>query len=157
MQQHGTMGGIVQHPPTTGFALERVLHQAANFNPAVIRCLIRAEAMRAALPVKMVFTWGMSLARSGELHRVPELLYHRRIRKEALTYACLERPPEVLWRQSLDFALALMENAYPLVAEGEGIRLFGFAVDRLVRRRVYRNWLYDFGAADAVTKLRFIR
>jgi hypothetical protein len=157
MQFVGTMDGKMQHPSTTGFALQRVLQQTDRFNPAVIRCLIRADALRSSLPIKMVFTWGMSLARIGELHRVPELLYFRRIRKQGLTYTFLERPPEVLWQQSLEFALGLIANAYPLVPAEEGIRLFGFALHQLIRQRVFKEWLYDFGSADQPTQLQFVK
>ena len=157
MQLMDTMEGLIQHPSTLGFALQRILQQVDHFNPAVIRCLIRADALRYSLPIKMVFTWGMSLARVGELHRLPELLYFRRIRAKGLTYTLLERPPKVLWQQSLEFALGVIQNAYPLVPAEERVRLFGFAVDRLINRRLYRKWLYDFGKADQQIRLRFVR
>jgi hypothetical protein len=74
-----------------------------------------------------------------------------------LTYTFLERPPEVLWQQSLEFALGVMQNGHPLVRDEEAVRLFGLAVDRLINRRLYRKWLYDFGAADQDVRLRFVR
>jgi len=156
MQLLGTMDTIVKQPSTTGFALQRVLWQIENFNPCVIRCLIRADAMRAALPIKLVFTWGMALARVGELHRVPEVLYFRNIRREGLTYTLRQRPAEELWRDSLDWALGVMENVYPLVVEQERPRLFAYVVDRLINQLIQRNWLYDFGHADRATRLRFV-
>jgi glycosyltransferase involved in cell wall biosynthesis len=156
MQLYGTMDRLIQLPSTTGFALQRVLAQIDHFDPAVIRCLIRADAMRAALPIKMVFTWAMDLARLGELHRVPELLYFRHIRADSLTYTLLERPPEVMWQASMDWALGLMKSAYPLIQQQESCRLFALAAHSLINRLVHRKWLYDFETADHITRLKFV-
>jgi hypothetical protein len=123
----------------------------------VIRCLVRADAMRAALPIKLVFTWGMTLARFGELHRVPELLYFRNIRQEGLSYTLRQRPAEELWQDSLDWALGVVENVHPLISEDDHLYLFCYVVNKLINEHLQKNWLYDFTQADRTMRLKFVR
>lgn len=156
MKVVGTMEKLVQHPSCTGFALQRVLSQVRQFDGAVIRCLIRADAMRASLPIKLAATWAMSLARAGELHRVPKLLYFRRIRPESLYHTMSRRSPEEMWRASLDWALGLLEQAHPLVQREESAKLFGMIVDQLVIRQLRGKWQFDFKTAEDSDRTSFV-
>ena len=85
MQHFGAADSLLVYPSVTGFALQRVLTQIERNGPAPIRCLVRADAMRAALPIVQVGQWAVTLAAAGELHRVPEALYRRRVRPDSLS------------------------------------------------------------------------
>lgn len=148
---------IVKVKPTTGFALERVSRQIRSFNPAVIRCLVRADAMRAALPIRLAYLWGIALARAGTLIRVEEVLYFRRIRPQSLTHTMPERPAEVAMQASHDLALGIIEYAHDLIAAGEEAALAALAIEKVIVERDKRKWLYDFAAAGRERTHRFIR
>ena len=156
MKVFGTRDQIIKYPSVTGFALERVLRTITKFNPAVIRCLIRADAMRISLPIKLAATWAIALARAGELHRVPELLYFRRLRPEALSKTMLLRPPEVMWAVSLDWAMGVLEHTHPLIQKNEEAQLVSMIVDFTVNHQIRGKWQYDFTTADRPERLRFV-
>jgi glycosyltransferase involved in cell wall biosynthesis len=156
MKVFGTMRMVVKHPSCTGFALQRVMSQVHRFNPAVIRCLIRANAIRASLPIKLASTWSLALARTGELHRVPKLMYFRRIRPESLTHTMPKRSPEEMWRASLDWGLGLLEQAHPLIQREETVQLFGMVADLIVNKQIRGNWQYDFTDCDHSQRLKFV-
>ena len=65
MQHFGAADSLLVYPSITGFALQRVLTQIERNGPAPIRCLVRADAMRAALPIVQVGQWAVTLAAAG--------------------------------------------------------------------------------------------
>lgn len=156
MKCFGTRDFVVQYPSVTGFALERVLKQAANNNPAPIRCLIRASAMQAALPIKLATTWVIALASAGELHRVPEVLYFRRLRPNSEAEQILARTVPELWDASLEWGLGVLQFALPLVQDHERDRLFAMVVDQLVHRNIRSKWQFDFETADQNLRVKFV-
>jgi glycosyltransferase involved in cell wall biosynthesis len=156
MKVFGTMEQLIQHPSVTGFALQRVLAQVTQFNPAVIRCLVRASAMRASLPIRLASTWALALARAGELHRVPQLLYFRRIRPQSLTYTMRTRSAEVMWEAAMEWGLAVLEHVHPLIRRDEVVQLFSMVVDHLINRQTRGRWQYDFTNSDRAERLRFV-
>lgn len=157
MQMYGERDRLVELPSVTGFALERVLRQLTHYDPAAIRCLVRADAMRAALPITVVSTWCMAVARTGELHRVPKLMYHRHIRQRSLTFTLRERPKNDLWWDGLEWCLGALQNLSPLVPEDEALRLFAIIVDMAVIRQVRHEWQFDFSQVDRAEQVRFVR
>ena len=156
MKVFGTMESIVKLPSCVGFALQRVLTQVQHFNAAVIRCLIRADALRASLPIELASTWAFALARAGELHRVPKLLYFRRIRPESLTHTMPKRSTQEMWRASLDWGLGLLEQAHTLVQPNELAQLFGMTAEFIVNRQVRGKWQYDFTKSERAERLAFV-
>jgi len=156
MKIFGEIEHIASQRSVRGFALQRVLAQMRKPHPAAIRCLIRGDALLAALPIKLATTWLMSLARSGELHRVPELLYYRRIRPQALEYTMPKRPAGEMWRASLDWGLGVLENVSPLVGEAERAKLFAMVVKRIVRNKVPGRYKYNFAKTSRALNLRFV-
>jgi glycosyltransferase involved in cell wall biosynthesis len=156
MKVFGIRNGLIKYPSVTGFALQRVLRQVTNPDAAVIRCLIRADALRRCLPIKLASTWCLALARAGELHRVPEVLYFRRRRAEGLTNTMLLRPPQVMWAASLDWAMGVLEHTHPLIQKNEEVRLFSMIADLVVNQQIRGKWQYDFTAADRSERLRFV-
>lgn len=156
MKIYGDVNRLVQIPSATGPALERVKRQVTGYDPAVIRCLVRADAMRASLPITVVSTWCMTIARLGELQRVPKLMYYRRIRPGSLTHTLPQRPDDVLWRDALDWSLGVLQNLYPLVEAGERDGVFLMAVDYTINRRVRGKWQYDFSGPDHSAHVRFV-
>ncbi len=157
MEFFGEQERVVSRPSCRGFALERVLSVINNPNPAVIRCLIRADALKASLPIKLAATWAMSLARSGELHRVPQTLYHRRMRPEALTYTMPARPAEEMWNAALEWGLGAIEYAYPLVDPSERTRIFALVIQKLLYPKAEQRFRYNFETASHGLKLKFVR
>jgi hypothetical protein len=157
MQIFGEKNEILRQPSATGFVLERVLGQISKPSIAAIRCLIRADALRASVPIKLGATWALSLARAGELHRVPKLLYFRRSRQEALTFTMLEEPPSVKWRASLDWSLAVLENIYPLIGEEERAKLFAMIVDLATTDKIRLRLKYRFIEKSYDLKVKFAR
>ena len=155
MQCFGLRNEIIRYPSVTGFALERVLKQATKNSPVVIRCLIRAPAMRGAVPVTLASTWALALAGSGELHRVEEVLYFRRLRADSLGVQMLARTPEELWAASLEWALGFLKVAHSLVQPHELLRLFGLIAGRIVNGGVRGRWQYDFSTASPALRLQF--
>lgn len=156
MKIYGDINRDVQIPSQTGFTLERVMRQVMAYDPAVIRCLIRADAMRASLPITVVSTWCMAVARVGELHRVPKLLYYRRIRPGSLTHTLPERPAEVLWKDALDWGLGVLENIQPLIQKEEELQLFATVADMIINRRIRGKWQYDFTTLERSEQVLFI-
>jgi glycosyltransferase involved in cell wall biosynthesis len=157
MEVYGEENRIIRQPSVTGFALERVLSQVKNPNVAAIRCLIRADALKASMPIKPGSIWVISLARSGELHRLPEILYHRRIRPDSLSFTMLGEPPTVLWRASLDWGLAVLENVGALTEEGDRTKLFVMVVDYLATGKVRLKQWYNLASASYALKVKFVR
>ncbi len=156
MQIYGDIERLVRRPSESGFALERVMRQVTGYDPAVIRCLVRADAMRASLPITVVSTWCMAVARTGELHRVPKLMYYRHIRPGSLTHTLLERPKEVLWKDALDWCLGVLENVNPLIGAEERLRLFAMIVDMAVNRRIRGKWQFDLSNVERPEQVRFV-
>jgi hypothetical protein len=148
---------LIQHPSVKGFALQRVLHQLAKNNLVVIRCLVRADAMRASLPIRLATTWSLALARAGELHRVPKTLYFRRFRPDSYAAVLRAQPAELMWKDSIDWGLGVVGELHPLIQPGEETQLLLMVVDRLVNRQVVGKYQYDFAAASAEDRSRFIR
>ncbi|WP_419907893.1 glycosyltransferase family 2 protein [Hoeflea sp.] len=157
MQVYGDMEKLTQVPSQKGFALERVMfHVLTPPEPAAIRCLVRAVAMKAALPITVVHTWLMTIARLGELHRVPQLMYHRRCRPESLTFTLPERSESVLKRDALEWALGVVKNLQPLIGAGEITTLFSMVVELTINQIPRGKYQYDFRYVDRGEQLRFV-
>lgn len=157
MQVYGDIEKLTQVPSQKGFALERVMfHVLTPPEPAAIRCLVRANAMKAALPITVVHTWLMTVARLGEMHRVPKLMYYRRSRPEALTFTLPTRSETVLKQDALEWALGVMKNLHPLVGADEITRLFAAVVEWTANQIPRGKYQYDFRYVDRDEQLRFV-
>lgn len=152
MQFSGEQNRVSRTPSETGFALERVLNQAEKPTPAAIRCLIRADALRASMPIQLAVCWVLPLARAGEFHRVPELLYFRNIRKASYGNTLKGEEPMFKWRASMDWSLAVLANIRPLIDERETTRLFAWLTEMLVTNR--HSGAAKYNLADAPRKLQ---
>jgi hypothetical protein len=156
MQSFGRTQKLIEYPSLTGFALERVLTQIVKNNAAFIRCLIRADALRASLPIEQAGIWGVALARAGELHRVPKAMYHRRVYDGSLSVRMRSGPPESLRAPTLEWGLGVLAIALPLVPEREQPRLLAFIADQLVHHGPRGRFHYDFNAAGPGARLQFV-
>ncbi len=156
MKIFGERNGILRAPPVTGFALERVLAQVRNPSDAAIRCLIRADALRASLPINDARIWVLPLARAGEFHHVPKLLYFRRMRKEAVTFGWLKEPPQARWRFSMDWALAVLANVHPLIGDDERTDLFSWVVHLLATNGTKSIAKYNLADASHELQVKFV-
>lgn len=157
MQVYGDIEKLTQVPSQKGFALERVMfHVLTPPEPAAIRCLVRADAMKAALPITVVHTWLMTVARLGEMHRVPKLMYYRRCRPRSLTFTLPERSEAVLKRDALEWALGVMKNLHPLIGADEIARLFSMVVEWTVNQIPRGKYQYDFRYVGRDEQLRFV-
>lgn len=157
MRLYGEIENITRVPSQTGFALERVMfHVLTPPQPAAIRCLIRADAMRASLPITVVHVWMMTVARLGELHCVPRVLYHRRIRPNSLTFTLPQRSEAVLKRDAIDWAVGVVKNVHPLINVRETAKLFSMVVDLSINKTPRNKYQYDFRKRPREEKLRFV-
>lgn len=156
MQHFGERKELLQVPSVTGFALQRVLAQIEGNSPAAIRCLIRANAMRASLPIVQTGIWAVTLAREGELHRIPRPLYRRRVHNGALSQKYRLIPPEAKRAATLEWGLGVLDAALPVVGIGEKGRLLAFVADQLVNHRPRRRFHYDLDAAGPGARLALV-
>lgn len=156
MQHFGTRDDVVRHKSVVGFALERVLEQARRANPAAIRCLVRREAMASALPITSATTWTVAVARAGELHRIPRILYFRRGRPDSLGMQMLDMPEKEMLEFTLEYGLGVFKHAYPLVQRAEVGRLLGTIADQLVNAQIRRRWQLDFASGAPELRERFL-
>ncbi|MCU0790062.1 MAG: glycosyltransferase family 2 protein [Nitratireductor sp.] len=157
MQVYGEENRVIRRESVTGFALQRVLAQIDDPNVPAIRCLIRSEALRNSVPIHFAGTWVLSLARSGELHRVPELLYHRRSRPDALSFTMPHEPAGVMWRASLDWGTSVAANVLPLIAPGEHLKLLCLVLDRILADKVKAKLKYRFQGTTGKLRVMFIQ
>lgn len=156
MQHVGTRQDIVQHKSVTGFALQRVLEQAQRANPAVIRCLIRREAMLSALPISSATTWTIAIARFGELHRIPRVLYFRRNRANSLGMQMLRMTDDEMLAFTLEYGLGVVKYAHTLVQREELAQLLATVMDQLINAQIRKQWQFDFASADPAFRNKFI-
>jgi glycosyltransferase involved in cell wall biosynthesis len=156
MQLFGTANKIVRHKSVTGFALERVLAQARRASPAVIRCLVRSDALRASLPISLASVWTLALARAGELHRVPQVLYFRRMREDSVGARMLSRSDEEMLAATLEFSLGFMKYAHSLVQPAEHGHLLAFIVEEVVTLQTRGRYQFDFSSAPPEIRAAFI-
>jgi glycosyltransferase involved in cell wall biosynthesis len=156
MQHFGTRNDVVRHKSVVGFALERVLEQARRANPAAIRCLVRRAAMVSALPITSATTWTVAVARAGELHRIPRILYFRRNRPDSLGMQMLTMPEEEMLAFTLEYGLGVFKYAYPLVQKEEIGRLLGMIADQLVNAQIRKRWQVDFASAAPQLREKFL-
>jgi glycosyltransferase involved in cell wall biosynthesis len=157
MQVYGAEDRLIRRGSVTGFALERVLSQIDEPNVPAIRCLIRAEALRSSIPIHYAGSWVLSLARSGELHRVPELLYFRRSRPYALSFTMAREPAAVMWRASLDWGTSVVANVHPLITRGEHLKLLCLVLDRVLADKVKAKLKYSFKGTSRKLQVKFVR
>ena len=156
MQRFGKLHDIERHESVTGFALQRVLAQARRANPVPIRCLIRSDAMRFALPVSPASVWTIALARVGELHRVPKTLYFRRMREDSLGVQMLSRPESETLAATLEFSLGILKYAHPLVQTDEHGRLMAMILHQVTRLQTRGRYQFDFSSADPDMRGHFV-
>ncbi|MEQ1943483.1 glycosyltransferase family A protein [Mesorhizobium sp. VNQ89] len=156
MQHFGTRNDVVRHRSVLGFALQRVLEQAGRANPAAIRCLVRREAMLSALPITSATTWTIAVARAGELHRIPRVLYFRRNRPESLGMQMLKMPEDEMLDFTLEYALGVFRHAYPLIQKNEAAQLLAMIADQLVNAQIRKRWQVDFAAGPSELRHQFV-
>jgi hypothetical protein len=157
MQRVGTRGGVIRHKSVKGFALERVLQQGLRANPAVIRCLIRQDALRASLPINLASTWTIALASAGELHRIPQILYFRRMRDDSLGVQMLARPEAEMLDVTVEQGLGFIKYLHPLLRKDEHGRMLAMVADQLVNQQSRGHYQIDFASADPLLRDEFRR
>jgi glycosyltransferase involved in cell wall biosynthesis len=158
MQVYGEEDRLICRDSVTGFALERVLLQIDKPHVPAVRCLIRAKALRESLPIGAhAGIWLFSLARSGEFHRVPEILYFRRERTDSLAFTMPREPADVMWRASLDWATGVVANVHPLITPGEHLKLLCLVLDRVLGGKIKAKLKYRFEGTSRKLQVAFAR
>ena len=146
----GTREEIEALPSVTGPALQRVLQQIESGSSVPFRGLIRASSLEGAglLRVNQYdsrledFVWVAKLAREGELHRVPEARYYKRVHTGN---AHSHRPMHDGLRRGawVEYGIGLLEAVLPLVnAEGK-LDVLVRVMERLLVARQARWATYD--------------
>ena len=156
MQHFGAADSLLVYPSITGFALQRVLIQIERNGPAPIRCLVRADAMRAALPIVQVGQWAVTLAAAGELHRVPEALYRRRVRPDSLSIKMRSGGPAQARAGTLEWGVGVFLAGLPAIPPQDAPRLLLFVADQLMNHRPRRNYHFDMAAAGREGRMQFL-
>ena len=145
------------YDPVIGYTLERVIEQIARNGPMPIRCLVRADAMRAALPIDQVGPWTVAMARVGELHRIEQPLYHRRSRPDSLSIQMRSGGMAQAREGALEWGVGVFRAALPAAPEADQTRLLRYVCDQLINHRPRRNFHYDAKAAGPTGPLDFMR
>jgi glycosyltransferase involved in cell wall biosynthesis len=156
MQHFGEKSSVLTYPSVTGFALNRVMTQISQNSPVPIRCLIRADAMRAALPIVQTGQWAVALAAAGELHRVPEILYRRRITSNSLSVRMRSGGVAQSRAGTLEWGVSVFRAGLAAIPHEDAPRLLLFVVDQLINHRPRRKFHYDAMAEGSEEVMRFV-
>jgi glycosyltransferase involved in cell wall biosynthesis len=146
MRAFGALESTFVQESVLGNALERQLTLLREHHPAgCFRGLTRVEALREAGGVRTNdvdnfscdTTWMASIARWGELRRLPALLYHKRYHGANEHGKWAAWPPEKRARGWVTHCVDMLEEALKIGADPAGAReIWQAALRRLVMRRV---------------------
>jgi GT2 family glycosyltransferase len=140
LQCVGSRMDRIESPSLTGFALLRVLEQIEGGYFVPFRGLIRRSALAAAGPLRVTeydscledLIWLAKVAREGELHRVPGALYFKREHRGSVHSHWFEWSKERRRAAWIEWGLAMLEVALPLVPPVEYGHLIKTVLDRLM-------------------------
>jgi glycosyl transferase family 2 len=160
IQHFGSKTSIVQHPSVLGVPLSRALEQIERSGAVPLRGVIRREAILGAGPIpegrKQETVWLVSLAREGELHRIPQALYKRRIWPGSLSAQQKRIKQEDAYRVTVDWALGMLAAALPAASPADHDRLLATIVDRMVVPKAGRRFQFNPKRASEEDRLRLV-
>jgi glycosyltransferase involved in cell wall biosynthesis len=151
---------IVQHESVLGAPLPRVLDQIERSGAVPLRGVIRREAVLAAGPIpegrKQETVWVVSLAREGELHRIPRTLYKRRIWAGSLSAKEKRVNQAEAYRATVGWALGMLAAALPVATPADHDLLLATIVDRMVVPKTGRRFYFNPKRAGPEDRLRLV-
>jgi glycosyl transferase family 2 len=160
IEHFGSKTSVVQHQSVTGAPLSRALEQIERSGAVPLRGVIRREAILGAglIPEgrKQETVWVVSLAREGELHRIPRTLYKRRIWLGSLSAKEKRVEQAEAYRVTVDWALGMLAAALPAAAPADHDRLFATIVDRMVVPKAGRRFQFNPKRASEEDRLRLV-
>jgi len=160
IRHFGAKTSVVQHESVRGAPLSRVLDQIERSGAVPLRGVIRREAALAAGPVpegrKQETVWIVSLARDGELHRIPQTLYKRRVWAGSLSAKEKRVEQSEGYRATVNWALGMLAAALPVAPPADHDRLFATIVDRMVVPKVGRRLQFKPQRASEADRLRVV-
>jgi hypothetical protein len=160
IQHFGGKSSCVHHDSVLGAPFARVLDQIERSGAIPIRGVIRREAILAAGPIpegrKQETVWTVSLAREGELHRIPQLLYKRRIWPESLSAKQKKMKQAESYRATIDWALGMVAAALPVATPADHDRLLTTIVDGMVVPKTGRRFLFSPDEASEADRLNLV-
>jgi GT2 family glycosyltransferase len=163
IQWFGGLFGRESLPSITGTPLNRVLMQVEKGHFAPFRGLVRKDALHAAGSVRLTsydsrledLVWVAKLARYGDLIRVPDTLYFKRVHRSNAHSSGKSLPDEYRRSVWIEYGLGMIEAALPLVnSVPEQLRLFETVLERILVPRDGRWVFFDpvrDGSANAVS------
>jgi glycosyltransferase involved in cell wall biosynthesis len=160
IQHFGGKTGVVQHESVRGAPLSRVLDQIERSGAVPLRGAIRRQAVLAAGPIpqgrKQETVWIVSLAREGELHRIPRTLYKRRIWPGSLSAKDRRIKQADAYAATVNWALGMLAAALPVAPRDDHDRLFATIVDRLVVPKEGRRFQFNPKRASDADRLDLV-
>jgi glycosyltransferase involved in cell wall biosynthesis len=160
IQHFGAKSSIVQHQSVLGAPLSRVLDQIERSGAVPLRGVIRREAILAAGPIpegrKQETVWLVSLAREGELHRIPQTLYRRRIWPGSLSAKMKKVKQDEGYRVTVDWALGMLAAGLPVTTPADHDLLLATIVDRMVVPKTGRRFYFNPKRARREDRLRLV-
>jgi glycosyltransferase involved in cell wall biosynthesis len=151
---------IVRHDSVLGPPLARVLDQIERSGAVPLRGVIRREAVLAAGPIpegrKQETVWIARLAREGELHRIPQTLYKRRIWTGSLSAKDKKVEQDVAYRATVEWALGMLATGLPAAAPADHDGLFAAIVDRMVVPKEGRRFQFNPKRASDADRLNLV-
>ena len=160
IQHFGGKTSIVRQESVKGAALSRVFEQIERSGAVPLRGVIRREAVQAAGPLpegrKQEIVWMVRLAREGELHRIPQALYRRRIWGGSLSANSRNLSQERGYQVTLAWALGTLDAALPATSTTDHARLLTVIVDRMVVPKDGRRFYFNPKRAGPEDRLRLV-
>lgn len=151
---------IVRHESVLGAPFARVLDQIQRSGAVPLRGVIRREAVLAAGPIpegrKQETVWVVSLAREGELHRIPRTLYKRRVWLGSLSAREKRVEQAEAYRVTVAWALGMLAAALPAAAPSDHDCLFATIVDRMVVAKAGRRFQFNPKRASEADRLKLV-
>lgn len=151
---------IVRHDSVLGPPLVRVLDQIERSGAIPLRGVIRREAALAAGPIpegrKQETVWIVSLAREGELHRIPQTLYKRRNWPGSFSAKEKKVEQDVAYRATVEWALGMFAAGLPAAAAADRDRLLATIVNRMVVPKEGRRFQFNPKRANDADRLNLV-